>query len=104
MPRRDYDRYEIYRTDDSTVDQLPFVNIPVNSSDKYEKWIDGRSRLDRIANRFYGNPFFDFLIQYANPQFITEYDIPDGTVIRIPFPLEKAKTDYENGLKKIRSR
>ena len=104
MPRRDYDRYEIYRNDDGTIDQMPFVNIPVNPSDKFESWINGRSRLDKIAKRLYGNEFFDFLILMANPQYISEFDIPDDTVIRIPFPLEKARTDYENGLKKIRSR
>ena len=102
--RRDYNRYEIFENDDGTIDQLPFVNIPENPSDKYETWNEGQSRLDKLATRYYGNPFFDFLILYANPQFIDQFDIPDGTVIRIPFPLDKARTDYENALKKIRNR
>lgn len=103
MSRIDYDRYEIYRNEDGTIDQLPFVHIPVNSSDKYETW-EETSRLDRIANRFYGNVFYDFLILYANPEYITAEDIPVGTVIRIPFPYEVAKADYEDGLKAIRNR
>jgi hypothetical protein len=92
MPRIDYDRYELYRNDDDTVNQLPFVKLPINPSDKYTKWIEG-DRLDRLAMRFYGNPFYDFLILYANPEYLSEFDIPYETVLRIPFPLEKAKND-----------
>ena len=102
--RIDYDRYEIFRKEDGTTDQLPFVTIPRNSSDKYETWKVGFSRMDKIAKRYYDNELFDFLILLANPQFISEFDITDGALIRIPFPLEKAKRDYEVGLKKIRDR
>ena len=102
MPRRDYDRYEIFRNPDETIDQLPFVRIPQNSSDKFERWTP-TSRLDKIAQRYYDNPFFDFLILFANPQYISEFDIEEGDVIRIPFPADKARSDYENGLKKIRN-
>jgi len=103
MPKRDYDRYELYRNTDATIDQLPFVQLPVNPSDKYEKWNIDTSRLDKLAQRYYDNPFFDFLILYGNPEYISEFDIPDQTVIRIPFPLNKARTDYENGLRRIRN-
>lgn len=103
MIKRDYDRYEILKNNDGSIDNMPFVEIPINNTDKYDEWFEGRSRMDRIANRFYANPFYDFLILYANPQFLTPEDIPDGTVIRIPFPLAKARKDYEDGLKKIRN-
>lgn len=103
MPR-DYDRYELVRTDDGTLDQLPFVPIAESPTDKFEEWIEGRSRLDKIAQRYYGNPFFDWLILYANPSYISEFDIPDGTVIRIPFPLDDARTAYENKLTQLRNR
>lgn len=103
MSRTDYDRYELVKNSDGTIDSLPFIKIPKNNTDKYEEWIVGRSRLDKISQRFYNNPFFDWLILYANPEYISEFDIPDGVVIRIPFPLEKVIIDYENELKKIRS-
>lgn len=102
--RKDYDRYEIYRNDDSSIDQLPFVKISQRTSDKYERWIEGRSRLDKLSQRYYGNPFFDFFILYANPQYISEFDIPDGAVIRIPFPLDRVKEEYEDKLKNFRNR
>lgn len=104
MARIDYDRYEIFRNDDGSIDQLPFVTIPQNPSDKYVNWKLGVDRLDKLAKRYYDNELFDFIILLANPTYISEFDIDDGDVIRIPFPLDKARTDYENGLKRIRNR
>ena len=98
MPKLDYSRYAILKNGDGTTDSMPFVRIPVNPSDKYEDWNIGFSRLDKLADKYYGNPFYDFLILYANPQFVNEFDIPDNTLIRIPFPLQKAKADYEAAL------
>jgi len=103
MAQRDYSRYEILKNNDGTIDMMPFVELPKNDTDKYEEWFEGRSRMDKFARRFYGNPFYDFLITYANPQFLTPEDIPDGTTIRIPFPLAKARKDYEDGLKSIKN-
>jgi hypothetical protein len=37
---------------------------------------------------------YDWLILYANPDYLIEFDIPDGTIIRIPFPLERALSEY----------
>ena len=102
--RADYDRYEIFRNQDGTTDQLPFVKLPVNQTDKYEKFKLGFTRFDKLALKYYGNEFFDFLITYANPQYLSQFDIEDGQLIRIPFPLEKAKSDYEAILKSIRNR
>jgi len=95
MPYKDYDRYAILRNDDGTIQPMPFVNLPVNSSDKYEFWSSNTSRLDKISKKYYGNPFYDFLILYGNNIYNSEFDIPDGALIRIPFPLSKALADYE---------
>jgi hypothetical protein len=101
MPR-DYNRYELVENNDGSLDQMPFVPISTSPTDKYEEWVVGRSRMDKLAQRYYGNPFFDWLILYANPQYISEFDIPDGTTIRIPFPLDSARKKYEDKLKQIR--
>ena len=95
MPYVDYNRYTILRNSDGTTDNMPYVELPVNSSDKYEYWNPEFNRLDKLSQKYYGNPFYDFLILYANPSYVSEFDIPDGALIRIPFPLNKAKTDYE---------
>jgi hypothetical protein len=71
--------------------------LPINASDKYETWNVEYNRLDKLSQKYYGNPFYDFLILYANG-IVSEFDIADGTLIRIPFPLQKAKSDYENAL------
>jgi len=95
MPYKDYDRYALLRKDDGTTDSMPFVNLPINQSDKYETWNTEFNRLDKLSQKYYGNPFYDFLILYANGNYSSEFDIPDGALIRIPFPLNKVKADYE---------
>lgn len=95
MSKIDYNRYTILKNNDGSVDLMPFVSLPVNSSDKYELWNSEFGRLDKLSMKYYGNPFYDFLILYANPEYLSEFDIPDNTLIRIPFPLNKAKSDYE---------
>lgn len=95
MVVKDYDRYAILKNDDGTVQLMPFVSFPVNPSDKYEIWAVGRSRMDKLSDKYYGNPFYDFLILYANKEYCSEFDIPDGALIRIPFPLSLALAEYE---------
>ena len=94
MPQTDYSRYSILSNGDGTFDMMPFVNLPTNLSDKYETWNLGVSRLDILSQKYYGSPFFDFFILYANG-FSSEFDINDNQVLRIPFPLNRVKSDYE---------
>ena len=98
MPYVDYNRYSILANDNGTTELMPFVNLPINQSDKYENWNTEFSRLDKLSQKYYGNPFYDFLILYANNIYVSEFDIPDGAVIRIGFPLNKVKADYEAAL------
>jgi|WetSurMetagenome_2_1015567.scaffolds.fasta_scaffold263756_2 hypothetical protein len=96
MPLQDYNRYAPLTTNDViAISTMPFVEIPTNPSDKFEYWNSNFSRLDKLSQKYYSNPFYDFLILYANNIYVSEFDIPDGTLIRIPFPLGKAKADYE---------
>ena len=97
MAQRDYNRYAILTNSSGIIDMMPFVVLPINASDKYENWNTEFSRLDKLSQKYYGNPFYDFLILYANG-YMTEFDIVDGALIRIPFPLAKARGDYENAL------
>ncbi len=98
MPHQDYKRYETLKNTDGTTDSMPFVNLPSNPSDKFEYWNTNFSRMDKISQKYYGNPFYDFLILYANNIYLNEFDIPDGALIRVPFPLSKVKADYEAAL------
>ena len=103
MAVQDYNRYAILKNEDGTISQMPFVPIPERPSDKYEYWNSTFHRLDKLAQKYYGNPFYDFLILYGNPQFLSEFDIPENTLIRIPFPLAQVKSDYESKLTQIKN-
>jgi hypothetical protein len=101
MAVNEYDRYAILRNDNGTIESMPFVKLPINSTDKYEYWNEGFSRLDKISQKYYLNPFFDWLILLANPDYTNEWDIDDGYLLRIPFPKEKAIADYEATIKQF---
>lgn len=104
MPYADYNRYSILKNDDGTMDSMPFIDLPSNQSDKFEYWNSEFSRLDKLSQKYYGNPFYDFLILYGNYAYTTEFEIPDGALIRIPFPLAKVKSDYEGLLTQYKNR
>jgi hypothetical protein len=99
MARIDYDRYEILKNNDGTINMMPFIKITERPSDLTETWVFGSSRLDKLATKYYNNPFYDFFILMANPQYVDQFDIPDGTLIRIPFPIESVKLEYEEKLR-----
>jgi hypothetical protein len=51
----------------------------------------GTSRLDKLSNLYYLNPYSGWLILLANPEFGgLEFNIPDTTQIRIPYPFDNA--------------
>lgn len=102
MSAPDYNRYSILNSSNGNIELMPFVKLPNNLGDKYEYWNTNFSRLDKLSQKYYRNPFYDFLILYANPEYNNEFDIPDGALIRIPFPLAKVKADYEGILSKFK--
>lgn len=109
MAKQYYDRYEDYRYDNK-VKSLPFIKIPKQASDIFIEYKSNKTRLDIVSNTYYGVPYYGWLIMQANPQYGgLEFDIPDGSIIRVPFPLitaiqayQKANESY-NTLYKINS-
>ena len=63
----------------------PSFTISERESDEYINY-NYTDRLDLIANRYYGNPEYWWLILAAN-EYHCEFDIELGDVIRIPLPL-----------------
>lgn len=91
-----FDRYNRFR-DDGGMKPVPGIVIPESSSDKYAIYKQGISRLDKLSNLYYNNPYSGWLILLANPQFGgLEFNIPDSTSIRIPYPLESGLNRYIN--------
>ena len=93
-----YNRYKDFLINgNQTV--VPFLNIPARVTDQQYLYRQGRSRLDKISFEKYGTPSFGWLILSANPLYGgIEQNIPDGTILIIPFPLTAALQDYKAAL------
>jgi hypothetical protein len=95
MAKQYYDRYQDYRFGNN-VKTLPFLKIPEKSTDIRINYKKNRTRLDIVSQTYYGAPYYGWLIMMANPQYGgLEFDIPDGAVLRIPFPLIPVLQDLE---------
>lgn len=91
-----YNRYRDF-TVDGDIKNIPSVEIENKLSDKEEVYILGKSRLDNISYKYYKDSNYGWLILMANPEVGgLEYRIPDGYVLRIPFPLETTLRDYKD--------
>lgn len=84
------DRYEKFNSK-----TIPLIDLPVLNTDKYIVYKLGRTRLDKVSNEYYSNPYHGWLIMLANPQYGgIEFNIPNNTIIRIPFPFTSAINNY----------
>lgn len=91
-----YDRYSKFRTN-ADIKPIPGITIPIDGADKYNVYKLGLTRLDKLSNTYYNNPYSGWLIMLANPEFGgLEFNIPDSTIIRIPFPFDSAVSRYIN--------
>ena len=93
-----YNRYDNFLINGGQT-VVPFLNIPPRSTDQIYLYKTNQSRLDKISYEKYGTPYFSWLILAVNPLFGgLEQNIPDGTIIIIPFPLVAALQDYKSAL------
>jgi hypothetical protein len=59
----------------------------------------GKDRLDKASQEFYNTPLFSWLILLANPSAGSlEFEIPDNSMLRIPFPLVNSLQDYKKNV------
>lgn len=97
-----YDRYSQFRNGNS-VGLVPFAEIPHNGSDRYEIYRKGQTRLDLLSYQYYDSPDYAWLIMQANPSAgAAEFEIPDATELRIPYPLSAALDGWQKGIEKHR--
>jgi hypothetical protein len=93
-----YDRYTQFRKGNE-ICLVPFGEIPKHSSDKYEIYERGVTRLDLLSYDYYGSPDYAWLILQANPKYGSmEFSIPDGSELRIPYPLSQALGAYQKSI------
>ena len=96
-----FDRYSMFRRE-GTILLVPHIKLDVKKSDYYETYVSGISRLDRISYRYYGDANYDWLIMAANPELPSmEYEIPNNSEIRIPYPLELTLDEYNRKAKQL---
>lgn len=92
-----YNRYRNF-INGTSYEKIPFIEIPISSSDKYTYYEVGKTRLDLLSYQYYGDANYGWLILQANPKCGSlEFRIKDKEKIRIPYPLESAIMGYEEG-------
>jgi hypothetical protein len=93
-----YNRYnEFLINGQQTV--VPYIDLPSKTTDKRYIYKVGMSRLDKISQQYYGSPTFGWLIMLANPLYGNEeWNIPDGSILTIPYPLISSLQDYKTSL------
>jgi len=78
---------------------VPFLRLPSKPSDKQIVYKEGKTRLDKLSQEFYGTPYFGWLILQANPESGgLESFITDGRILTIPFPLVASLQDYKKAV------
>ncbi len=94
-----FDRYELF-TNNGTMKMVPGISIERRPTDKQVIYIKGETRLDKLSQMYYNNPYHGFLIMLANPKYGgLEFDIKDRDVIIVPYPLDSAIERYLNEVK-----
>jgi hypothetical protein len=93
-----YNRYQNFLINgNQTV--VPYVSIGTRTTDQNYVYVKNKSRLDKISFEKYGTPYFGWLILAGNPLYGgLETEIPDGAIIKIPFPLITALKDYKSAI------
>ena len=90
------DRYQYLRKPDGTMQDMPKVIISNRTTDIFVTYDSSKTRLDRISASSYDDDTYGWLILLANPSYSMEFDIPTGTVIRVPLPLKDAIQEYQS--------
>lgn len=87
--------YKPLKENDSLKD-MPPVKISYRKTDKYIIYQRNHMRLDFIAGEIYEDETLWRLIMWANPEYFLEFDIPNGNIIRIPYPLNAVLAEVNN--------
>jgi len=78
---------------------VPYITLPSKTTDKRFIYKINQTRLDKISQQYYNSPFFGWLIMVANPVYGgQEWNIPDGSILTIPYPLVTSLQDYKTAL------
>ena len=88
---------------DGKCEYVPFIEIPKQASDYYVMFDSNVMRMDTLSYQYYKNPNYGWVILQANPEYGSlEFSIPNGTIIRIPYPIENVLNAYNEDIKKYK--
>ncbi len=98
MSNQYFDRYQ-YFEENGNFKIVPGIDLPLKSTDKYFQFTKGKDRLDKMSEEYYNSPLFGWLIMLANPTMGgLEFEIPNKSLMRIPFPLVTTLQDYKRAV------
>lgn len=93
-----YDRYLRFRGN-GQVRLIPYLKIDKNDTDLYIVFDKSKMRMDMLSYKYYGDANYGWLILLANPSYGSmEFEIPDKSLLRIPYPLNNAINLYEKSV------
>ncbi len=93
-----YNRYTDFNINGENL-TVPYIKLPPKPSDKKVMYKVGQSRLDKISEQYYGTPYFGWLILQANPYVGgLEWDINDGQILIVPYPLVASLQSYKQAV------
>lgn len=98
MSREYFDRYQFF-IENGEFKIVPGLQLEIKGTDRYVLFRSNKDRLDKLSQEYYGSPTFGWLIMVANPTITgTEFEIPDNTYLRIPYPLVTSLQDYKRAV------
>lgn len=98
-----FDRYNDFRYNGG-MKTIPGLFLPYINGDKSIVYKLGETRLDKLSNVYYNTPYYGWLIMLANPQYGgLEFNIPDQSIITIPYPFESAINRYLSEVNKYKT-
>lgn len=94
-----FERYNLFLNGQS----IPFIEITKRPSDKYKTFKEGATTYDSLSYKYYGNSLMGWIISLGNPEYVDEFQIESGKVIRIPFPLDSVQQELQNKISQYNS-
>jgi len=95
--------YSLLKDNDKLKD-MPMVKIKKRATDKSVTYNKQKNRLDNIAGNVYNDETYWRLILWANEGYFMEFDIPDNSVIRVPYPLQDVLNEIQTSIISNRDR
>jgi len=94
MAKEYYNRYQSFLID-GKFKPLPFITLDTKPTDKSVVYRSQFTRLDKLSQTYYDNPYHGWLILLANPQYGgVEENIPNDEIIVIPYPFRDSIQQY----------